>query len=79
MKSQSYLKILINIRKNSNYPAIYSDITSSGQGMIAEFTLENYRLFTKKHTFSLISIKNKELSDTNAFEGPNKRVARLLG
>jgi AAA15 family ATPase/GTPase len=40
--------------------------------MIAEFTLENYRSFKEKHTFSLISTKSKELSYTNSFEGTNK-------
>ncbi|GHV70505.1 transporter [Spirochaetia bacterium] len=36
--------------------------------MIAEFTIENYRSFKEKHTFSMISTKNKELSDLNTFE-----------
>jgi AAA15 family ATPase/GTPase len=40
--------------------------------MIAEFTLENYRSFKEKHTFSLVSTKSKELSDTNVFEGTKK-------
>ncbi|MDR2409111.1 MAG: AAA family ATPase, partial [Bacteroidales bacterium] len=40
--------------------------------MIAKFTLENYRSFKEKHTFSLVSTKSKELSETNTFEGVKK-------
>jgi AAA15 family ATPase/GTPase len=36
--------------------------------MIAEFTVQNYRSFKEKHTFSLTSTKNKELSESNTFE-----------
>ena len=36
--------------------------------MIVEFTVENYRSFKEKCTFSLISTKNKELSESNTFE-----------
>jgi len=36
--------------------------------MIAEFTVENFRSFKKKCTFSLISTKDKELSESNTFE-----------
>ena len=35
--------------------------------MIAEFTVENYRSFKGKHTFSLISTKDRELAETNTF------------
>jgi AAA15 family ATPase/GTPase len=40
--------------------------------MIAEFTVQNYRSFKEKHTFSLISTKNKELSESNTFEMGDK-------
>ena len=40
--------------------------------MIAEFTIENYRSFKGKHTFSLISTKDKELSESNVFESNKK-------
>ena len=36
--------------------------------MIAEFTVENFRSFKEKQTFSLISTKDKELSELNTFE-----------
>jgi len=36
--------------------------------MIAEFTVENYRSFKKKCTFSLISTKDKDLSGDNTFK-----------
>jgi len=36
--------------------------------MIAEFTVENFRSFKEKKTFSLISTKDKELSESNTFE-----------
>ena len=35
--------------------------------MIAEFTIENYRSFKEKRTFSLISTKCNELSKLNVF------------
>jgi AAA15 family ATPase/GTPase len=35
--------------------------------MIVEFSTKNYRSFKEKHTFSLTSTKNKELSELNAF------------
>jgi len=44
--------------------------------MIAEFTLENYRSFKEKQTFSLLATKNKELLDSNTFEIDKKQ--RLL-
>jgi AAA15 family ATPase/GTPase len=40
--------------------------------MIAEFAVQNYRSFKEKHTFSLISTKNKELSESNTFEMGDK-------
>ncbi|MDR1896526.1 MAG: ATP-binding protein [Prevotellaceae bacterium] len=40
--------------------------------MIAEFTVQNYRSFKGKHIFSLISTKNKELSESNTFEMGDK-------
>jgi AAA15 family ATPase/GTPase len=36
--------------------------------MIAEFTVENYRSFKEKCTFSLISTKSKDLSESNTFK-----------
>ena len=36
--------------------------------MIAEFTIENYRSFKEKQTFSLISTKDNELSKSNVFK-----------
>jgi AAA15 family ATPase/GTPase len=44
--------------------------------MIAEFTIENYRSFKEKQTFSLLATKNKELLASNTFEIDNKQ--RLL-
>jgi len=44
--------------------------------MIVEFTVENFRSFKEKHTFSLLAAKNKELSEFNTFEIGNK--LRLL-
>jgi AAA15 family ATPase/GTPase len=44
--------------------------------MIAEFSVENFRSFKEKRTFSLISTKDKELSDSNDFELDKK--CRLL-
>jgi len=44
--------------------------------MIAEFTVENFRSFKEKQTFSLLATKNKELLDSNTFEINNKQ--RLL-
>jgi AAA15 family ATPase/GTPase len=44
--------------------------------MLAEFTLKNYRSFKEKHTFSLISTKNKQLSDLNTFKA-NERLSFL--
>jgi AAA15 family ATPase/GTPase len=44
----------------------------TGAAMIAEFTVQNYRSFKEKHTFSLVSTKDKELSDSNTFEAGNK-------
>jgi len=40
--------------------------------MIAEFTVENYRSFKGRHTFSLISTKDNELSELNTFESGKK-------
>jgi AAA15 family ATPase/GTPase len=40
--------------------------------MIAEFTVENFRSFKEKYTFSLISTKDKELSESNTFEADKK-------
>ena len=40
--------------------------------MIAEFTVGNFRSFKEKHTFSLISTKDRELSDLNTFESERK-------
>jgi AAA15 family ATPase/GTPase len=36
--------------------------------MIAEFTIENFRSFKEKCTFSLISTKDKNLSESNTFK-----------
>ena len=44
--------------------------------MIVEFTVENFRSFKEKHTFSLLATKNKELSESNIFEVDGK--LRLL-
>ena len=44
--------------------------------MIAEFTVENYLSFKEKHTFSLISTKDSELSESNTFE-TNKKLRFL--
>jgi len=44
--------------------------------MIAEFTVENFRSFKEKRTFSLLATKNKELLDSNTFEIDKKQ--RLL-
>jgi AAA15 family ATPase/GTPase len=40
--------------------------------MLAEFSLTNYRSFKEKQVFSLISTKNKELSDLNTFAANDK-------
>jgi len=40
--------------------------------MIVEFTVENFRSFKEKHTFSLLATKNKELSESNTFAIDNK-------
>ena len=40
--------------------------------MIAEFSVENFRSFKEKRTFSMISTKDKELSGTNTFENGKK-------
>ncbi|MDR2411007.1 MAG: ATP-binding protein [Bacteroidales bacterium] len=39
--------------------------------MIAEFTIGNFRSFKEKVTFSLISTKDRELSESNTFEMDN--------
>ena len=36
--------------------------------MIAEFTVKNFRSFKEKSTFSMISTKDKDLSESNTFE-----------
>lgn len=36
--------------------------------MIAEFTVKNFLSYKEKHTFSLVSTKDKELSESNTFE-----------
>jgi uncharacterized protein len=41
--------------------------------MIVEFTVENYRSFKEKQTFSLLATKNKELLDSNTFEIDKKK------
>jgi AAA15 family ATPase/GTPase len=40
--------------------------------MIAEFSVENYRSFKGKCTFSLLATKDKELSESNTFEQDKK-------
>lgn len=40
--------------------------------MIAEFTVENFRSFKERHTFSLIATKDKELLESNTFEADKK-------
>jgi AAA15 family ATPase/GTPase len=51
--------------------------------MIAEFTIENYRSFKERHTFSLVPTKNKELSELTVFRLNEKasflRTAVLYG
>jgi len=44
--------------------------------MIAEFTVENFRSFKEKKTFSLISTKDKELSESNTFESGKNRFLK---
>jgi AAA15 family ATPase/GTPase len=44
--------------------------------LIAEFTIENFRSFKEKQTFSLLAAKSRELLNSNAFEVDNRR--RLL-
>jgi len=44
--------------------------------MIVEFTVENFRSFKEKQTFSLLATKNKELQDSNTFDIDKKQ--RLL-
>ncbi|MDR3172820.1 MAG: ATP-binding protein [Treponema sp.] len=45
--------------------------------MIAEFSVENFRSFKEKCTFSLISTKDNKLSESNAFEsGKNLRFLK---
>jgi AAA15 family ATPase/GTPase len=44
--------------------------------MIAEFTVENYRSFKERHTFSLVPTKNKELSELTVFR-LNEKVSFL--
>jgi AAA15 family ATPase/GTPase len=45
--------------------------------MIAEFTVENFLSYKEKHTFSLVSTKDKDLSETNTFEsGKNLRFLK---
>jgi len=44
--------------------------------MIVEFTVENFRSFKERQTFSLLATKNKELLNSNTFEIDNKQ--RLL-
>jgi len=44
--------------------------------MIAEFTVENFRSFKEKQTFSLLATKNKELWESHTFETDKKQ--RLL-
>lgn len=40
--------------------------------MIVEFTIQNYRSFKERHTFSLASTKTRELSESNVFEAGDK-------
>jgi len=40
--------------------------------MIAEFTVENFRSFKERQTFSLVATKDKELSESNTFESDKK-------
>ncbi|MDR1230846.1 MAG: ATP-binding protein [Spirochaetaceae bacterium] len=40
--------------------------------MIAEFTVQNYRSFKERHTFSLVATKSRELLDSNTFEAGDK-------
>jgi AAA15 family ATPase/GTPase len=40
--------------------------------MIVEFTVQNYRSFKEERIFSLVSTKNKELSELNTFEMGDK-------
>ena len=40
--------------------------------MIVEFSVENFRSFKEKRTFSLLATKNKELAESNTFDVDNK-------
>jgi AAA15 family ATPase/GTPase len=42
------------------------------ESVIAEFTVQNYRSFKERHTFSLVSTKNRELAESNVFEAEEK-------
>jgi AAA15 family ATPase/GTPase len=45
--------------------------------MIAEFTIENFRSFKERHTFSFLATKNKELLESNTFEiSPKQRLLK---
>jgi len=44
--------------------------------MIAEFTIENFRSFKEKNTFSLVATNDKELSESNTFEGKRNRFLK---
>ena len=44
--------------------------------MIAEFTVENFRSFKEKKTFSLVSTKDKDLLELNTFETERNRFLR---
>ena len=54
------------------YYVYLSNDEESGDCMIAEFTVENFRSYKEKHTFSLISTKDKELSESNTFKSGKK-------
>jgi len=70
------------VKKSQNLPfspckiSRYYIYLYKGAIMIAEFTVENFRSFKEKHTFSLISTKDNNLSELNTFE-VNKNI-RLL-
>ena len=44
--------------------------------MIAQFTIENFRSFKEKSTFSLVATSDKELLESNTFEGKKNRFLK---
>ncbi|MDJ0620009.1 MAG: ATP-binding protein [Calothrix sp. MO_192.B10] len=46
--------------------------------MLIEFSVENYRSFQEKQTFSMVASEDKAMLDTNTFPMPNTDKLRLL-